>query len=30
VPRGYVQPLASGELEDFNRMESGFRQNFTD
>ena len=30
VPRGYAQPLASGELEDFNRMESGFRQNFTD
>ena len=30
VPRGYVQPLASGEQEDFDRMESGFRQNFTD
>jgi prepilin-type N-terminal cleavage/methylation domain-containing protein/prepilin-type processing-associated H-X9-DG protein len=30
VPRGSVQPLAENELDDFNRMESGFRQNFTD
>jgi prepilin-type N-terminal cleavage/methylation domain-containing protein/prepilin-type processing-associated H-X9-DG protein len=30
VPRGDVQPLAPGEQDDFNRMESGFRQDFTD
>jgi hypothetical protein len=30
VPRGSVQPLAPGELGDFNRMESGFRQDFSD
>jgi prepilin-type N-terminal cleavage/methylation domain-containing protein/prepilin-type processing-associated H-X9-DG protein len=28
VPRGYNQPVASGELEDYNRMEAGFRQDF--
>ena len=30
VPRGGVQPLAADELDDFNRMQTGFRQNFTD
>jgi prepilin-type N-terminal cleavage/methylation domain-containing protein/prepilin-type processing-associated H-X9-DG protein len=30
VPRGDAQPLAPNEQGDFNRMESGFRQNFTD
>jgi len=30
VPRGNVQPLAPGELDDFNRMEMGFRQDFSD
>ncbi|MGA9449867.1 MAG: prepilin-type N-terminal cleavage/methylation domain-containing protein [Verrucomicrobiia bacterium] len=28
VPRGYVQPIANNEQDDYNRMESGFRQNF--
>ena len=28
APRGYVQPLAPGEDGDYNRMESGFRQDF--
>ena len=30
VPRGNEQPLATGEQDDYNRMEAGFRQNFTD
>jgi len=30
VPRGSVQSVATGEEGDYNRMESGFRQNFTD
>jgi prepilin-type processing-associated H-X9-DG protein len=28
VPRGYVQPVAPNEWDDYNRMESGFRQDF--
>ena len=28
VPRGHVQPVAPGELDDYNRMQSGFRQTF--
>jgi len=28
VPRGYAQPIAAGEWDDYDRMESGFRQNF--
>jgi len=28
VPRGYVQPVANNEWDDYNRMESGFRQDF--
>jgi prepilin-type N-terminal cleavage/methylation domain-containing protein/prepilin-type processing-associated H-X9-DG protein len=28
VPRGYIQPVASGEWDDYNRMEAGFRQDF--
>ncbi|MGA2244858.1 MAG: type II secretion system protein [Verrucomicrobiota bacterium] len=30
VPRGNAQPLAPNEIDDYNRMESGFRQDFTD
>ena len=30
VPRGSVQPLADNEWDDYQRMGSGFRQNFTD
>ncbi|HTY88411.1 MAG TPA: prepilin-type N-terminal cleavage/methylation domain-containing protein [Candidatus Acidoferrum sp.] len=28
VPRGYAQAVASGEWEDYNRVQAGFRQNF--
>ncbi len=28
VPRGNVQPIAPGELDDYQRMEAGFRQTF--
>jgi prepilin-type processing-associated H-X9-DG protein len=30
VPRGSVQSVAADEWDDYNRMESGFRQNFTE
>jgi prepilin-type processing-associated H-X9-DG protein len=30
VPRGSVQPVAANEWDDYNHMEAGFRQNFTD
>ena len=30
VPRGWQQPVADGEWDDYNRMEAGFRQNFSD
>ena len=30
VPRGWQQPVANNEWDDYNRMESGFRQNFTE
>jgi len=26
VPRGSIQPVAAGELDDYNRMQSGFKQ----
>jgi prepilin-type processing-associated H-X9-DG protein len=26
MPRGYVQPVAAGEMDDYDRMERGFRQ----
>ena len=28
VPRGYIQPVAPGEMGDYSRMQSGFRQGF--
>ena len=28
VPRGYQQPVAAGQWDDYGRMESGFRQDF--
>ncbi|SRR6266478_3020187 len=28
VPRGSVQPIATGEMDDYQRMEAGFRQTF--
>jgi len=28
APRGYQQPVAPGEWDDYNRMENGFRQDF--
>ncbi|MEI9864508.1 MAG: H-X9-DG-CTERM domain-containing protein [Limisphaerales bacterium] len=28
VPRGYIQPVADNEWDDYNRIQSGFRQNF--
>ena|ERR1017187_4651224 len=28
VPRGYIQPVAPGEMGDYNRVQSGFRQSF--
>ena len=28
VPRGYIQPVAGGEWDDYHRMQAGFRQNF--
>jgi prepilin-type processing-associated H-X9-DG protein len=30
VPRGYQQPVANDEWDDYNRFQRGFRQNFTD
>jgi len=30
VPRGAQQPVADSQWNDYNRMQSGFRQNFTD
>jgi prepilin-type processing-associated H-X9-DG protein len=30
VPRGWQQSVAANQWDDYNRMQSGFRQNFTD
>jgi len=30
IGRGNVQPVADNEWDDYNRMQAGFRQDFTD